>query len=44
MSSILEEYQEYADVFSKDRADTLLDHRPYDLKINLEDGAEPSLG
>jgi len=44
MSSVPEEYHEYADVFSKDRADTLPDHRPYDLKIDLEDGAEPPLG
>jgi hypothetical protein len=38
------EYHEYADVFSKKRADTLAPHRPYDLKINLEDGASPPLG
>ena len=44
MSSVLEEYHKYADVFSKDRADTLPDHRLYDLKIDLEDGAEPPLG
>ena len=28
MSSVLEEYHRYADIFSKDRADTLPDHRP----------------
>jgi len=44
MSGIPEEYHEYADVFSKKRADTLPDHRPYNLKIDLEDSAEPSLG
>jgi len=44
MSGVPEEYHEYADVFSKERADTLPDHRPYDLKIDLEDGAEPPLG
>jgi len=43
MSSVPEEYHEYADIFSKDRADTLPDHRPYDLKIDLEDGAKPPL-
>jgi len=43
MSGIPGEYHEYADIFSKERADTLPDHRPYDLKINLEDGAEPPL-
>jgi len=44
MSGVPEEYHEYADVFSKERADTLPDHRPYNLKIDLEDGAEPPLG
>jgi len=44
MSSVPEEYHEYANVFSKDRADTLPDHHPYDLKIDLEDGTEPPLG
>ena len=44
MSGVPEEYHEYADVFSKEKADTLPDHHPYDLKIDLEDGAEPPLG
>jgi len=44
MSSISEEYHEYTDVFSKNRADTLPEHHLYDLKINLEDDAEPPLG
>jgi len=44
MSGVPEEYHKYADVFSKERADTLPNHRPYDLKIDLEDGAEPPLG
>jgi len=44
MSGVPEEYHEYADVFSKERADTLPDHCPYYLKIDLEDGAEPPLG
>jgi len=43
MSSIPEEYHEYADVFSQERADALPEHRPYNLKIDLEDGAEPQL-
>ena len=43
MSSAPEEYHEYTDVFSKDRADTLPEHRSYDLKINLEEGAKPPL-
>jgi len=44
MSSVPGEYHEYTDIFSKERADTLPNHRSYDLKIDLEDGAEPPLG
>jgi hypothetical protein len=33
------EYHDFVDVFSKSKADTLAPHRPYDLKIQLEDGA-----
>ena len=39
LNGVLKEYHEYADVFSKSRTDTLAPHRPFDLKINLEDGA-----
>ena len=38
LSKIPPEY-DFADVFSKGKADTLPPHRPYDLKIDLEDGA-----
>jgi len=44
LSHILEDYREFSDVFSQEKADTLPPHRPYDLKIDLEDGAEPLLG
>ena len=44
LSSIPPEYHEFADIFSKSKADTLPPHRPYDLKINLEEGASPPLG
>ena len=44
LKNILQEYHEYADVFSKLHADTLAPHRPYDLKINLEEGASPPPG
>ena len=37
-------YHDFADVFSKTRANTLAPHRPYDLKINLEEGTLPPLG
>ena len=38
LSQIPEEYHDYADVFSKSEADKLAPHRPYDLKITLEEG------
>ena len=44
LSSIPSEYHDCADVFSKSKADTLPPHRPYDLKINLEEGTSPPLG
>jgi len=37
-------YYEFADVFNKTKAETLPPHRPYDLKINLEEGAQPPVG
>jgi hypothetical protein len=44
LSKVPEDYHEFADVFSKSRTDTLAPHRPYDLQINLEDGAQPLVG
>ena len=44
LSHIPEEYRDYANVFSKAKADTLAPHRPYDLQINLEEGATPPIG
>ena len=41
MESVLEAYRDFSDVFSKAKADTLAPHRPYHLKIILEDGATP---
>ena len=38
LSSVPKEYHDFADVFSKAKAETLALHRPYDLKINLEEG------
>jgi hypothetical protein len=43
MSSVPEEYYDFPDVFSKAKADKPADHRPYDLKIDLEEGAAPPL-
>ena len=44
MSNVPLEYHEFRDVFSKSHANTLLTHQPYDLKIELEDGAIPPFG
>ena len=44
LSGIPDEYHDYADVFSKGKADTLPEHRPHDLKITLEEGTTPPLG
>ena len=44
LSAILEEYHEYANVFSKSKAETLAPHRPYDLQIDLEKDFHPPVG
>ena len=44
LSSVPEEYHDFADVFDKAKADMLASHRPYDLKINLEEDSTPPLG
>jgi len=44
LSAIPEEYHEYADVFSKSKAETLAPHRPYDLRIDLEKDFYPLVG
>ena len=44
LSHVPEEYHDFTDVFNKCKADTLPQHRPYDLKIDLEDGATPPIG
>ena len=38
LSSIPEEYHDFTDIFSKAKAEKLAPHRPYNLKINLEEG------
>jgi hypothetical protein len=40
LSETPEDYHEYQDIFSKSRASTLPPHRSYDLKIDLEEGAQ----
>jgi len=44
LSSIPEEYHEYADVFSKSKAETLAPHHPYNLRIDLEKDSHPLVG
>jgi hypothetical protein len=44
LSGFPEEYRDYADIFNKASSETLAPHRPYNLKINLEDGTAPPLG
>ena len=44
LTGIPEEYHNFADVFSKVKANKLPPHKPYDLKINIEEGFTPPLG
>src|SRR5258705_8288550 len=39
--TILREYLKFHEVFSGEKANILAPHRPYDLKINLEEGTKP---
>ena len=41
LSQVPKEYHDFADVFSKNKAFALALHRPYDLRIDLEEGAVP---
>ena len=43
LDGVPEEYHDFTDVFRKSKAGVLADHRPYDLKITLEEGASPPL-
>ena len=44
LSNIPSKYHKFADVFNKTKAETLPPHCPYNLKINLEEGAQPLVG
>src|SRR5258708_32813608 len=44
LDSILAKYRNFRDVFSGEKAGTLAPHRPYDLQINIEEGAKPIHG
>jgi len=39
LSNVPSEYHEFADIFSKTKAEILTSYHPYNLKINLEEGA-----
>jgi len=38
------EYYKFANIFNKTKAEVLASHYPYNLKINLEEGAQPLVG
>jgi len=44
LSSVVEEYHEYANVFSKSKVETLTPRHPYDLWIDLEKDSHPPVG
>ncbi len=44
MTDVLAEYHDFADVFSDSLSEKLPEHRPYNLKINIEEGTSPLLG
>jgi len=44
MSTVPEDYHDFTDIFSKSKAGKLADHRPYDLKITLDEGTSPPFG
>ncbi len=44
MTDVPAEYHNFADVFSDSLSEKLPEHRPYNLKINIEKGTSPPLG
>ena len=44
LSNVPSKYHKFANVFSKTKTEVLSPHCPYDLKINLEEGAQPLVG
>jgi len=44
LSNVSSKYHEFANVFSKTKAEVLAPYCPYDYKINLEEGAQPLVG
>jgi len=44
LSNVPSKYHKFANVFSKTKAEVLAPYHYYDLKINLEEGAQPLVG
>src|SRR5258708_5014190 len=44
LNNIPAKYHNFSDVFSGEKVGTLAPHRPYDLQINVEEGAKPIHG
>jgi len=44
LSNVSSKYHEFADIFSKTKAETLPPYHSYNLKINLEEGAQLPVG
>src|SRR4051794_1940565 len=44
MNSLPEKYKDFQDVFDKEQADILPEHRPYDCPIDLKPGTQPPFG
>src|SRR5258707_15206082 len=44
LNNIPAKYHDFSNVFSGEKAGTLAPHRPYDLQINVKEGAKPIHG
>src|SRR5258708_38416691 len=44
LDSIPDEYCDFCNIFSGEKVGTLAPHRPYDLQINIKEGAKPIHG
>ena len=44
LSNVPSKYHKFANIFSKFKAEVLTSYCSYDLKINLEEGAQPAVG
>ena len=44
LNRVPQEYHDFCNMFSGEKANVLAPHQPYDLKINLEEGTKPFHG